>query len=100
MKNGNETFIILALAQKAMELAIRISKETVANAWFNYSGHCNVIQASYSPKQWRSWLDADEKTQTNSVDIFTCSQANEKNLQYIVDCFEFIYAVAERKTNA
>ena len=97
MKNSNETFLEIALIQKAMELAFRISKETVANAWFDYSGHCNVVSARYSPKQWRTWIDEDDKTQSNNIYIESCVCANIKNLQYIVDCFEFIYAVADRK---
>lgn len=97
MKNGNETFIILALAQRAMELAVRISTETTANAWFDYSGHCNGVGARYSPKQWRTWIDEDEKTRDTAVYIESCSRATAKTLQRIVDCFEFIYAVAERK---
>lgn len=97
MKNNTQSFIELALAQKALELAMRISTETTSDAWFNYSGHCNVIAASYSVKPWRTWIDGDEKQQTNTIYIENCARVSIETLQHIVDCFEFIYAVAERK---
>lgn len=86
----------IKLVKRAMELAMLISTETTTDAWLEYSGHVNVIGARYSPGGWRSWVKGDA-TNTNSETIVCSSLASVKVLQYIVDCFEFIYAVAERK---
>ena len=81
----------IALAQRALELAMLISTETKAVAWFEYSGHVNCVTAWYLPNEY------DHKTNDGHSERIALSEsAIEKVLQYIVDCFEFIYAVAER----
>jgi len=87
----------IKLAQRALELAMLISTETTTDAWFEYHGHCNIVDARYAPDGWLLWKDKDGNNQSNSVYIAACDSPTVKNLQYIVDCFEFIYAVAERK---
>lgn len=86
------------LAQRALELAMLISFETTTVAWFGYSGHVNIVEASYSPNGWKSWMDENDKLQTNSVCIASIDYASVENLQHIIDCFEFILAVAEKKS--
>ena len=87
----------IELAQRAIELAMKISTETTTHAWFDYSGHCNIIDASYSPGGYRSWRNKDNKTESNSENIAFCANANIENLQHVVDSFEFIYEAAEKK---
>ena len=81
----------IELAKRAIELAMLISTETTTDAWLEYSGHCNVVMAHYAPNGW------DENAEDcNSVWLVISKEATVKILQYIVNCFEFIYAVAER----
>jgi len=83
---------IITLAQRALELAMLISTETTTQAWFGYSGHVNGVEARYAPNGYNYKLN-DGKTEC----IVLTDTATVKILQHIVDCFEFIYAVAERK---
>ena len=69
-----------------------ISLETKAVAWFEYSGHVDYVSARYLPHEYDLKVN-DGKSER----IVLSENADEKTLQYIVDCFEFIYAVAERK---
>ena len=89
----------IELAKRALELAMLISQETTTHAWFEYSGHCNIVDAEYAPDGYRSCKDRDGTLWANTEYIASMIEPTIKNLQYIVDCFEFIYAVAERKDN-
>ena len=86
----------IELAQRAIELAMKISTETTTHAWFSYSGHCNIVDASYAPGGYINWQNEENKLESNVEEIAFCATANIENLQYVVDCFEFIYAVAEK----
>lgn len=83
---------IIKLAQRALELAMLISRETTTDAWFEYHGHVNSVMAHYAPGGFDSSAENG-----NSTFIAISEPATAENLQYIIDCFEFIYAVAERK---
>ena len=87
----------IELAQRAIELAMKISTETTTHAWFSYSGHCNIVDAGYSPGGYRSWHDKENKLQSNTESIAFCAAATIENLQNTVDSLEFLYAVAEKK---
>ena len=89
----------IELAQRAIELAMKISTETTTHAWFSFSGHCNIIDAEFAPGGYKNWRDKDNRLQSNTECIAFCADATIKNLQHVVDCFEFIYEAAE-KTNA
>ena len=82
----------IELAKRALELAMLISTETTTHAWFEYSGHVDSVTAYYAPGGW----DRND-AQCNCVWFATVDDATTKVLRRIVDCFEFIYAVAERK---
>ena len=97
MKDHKVTHSEIALAKRALELAMRISTETTTHAWFSYSGHCNIIDAEYSPGGYRSWHDKENKLQSNTERIAFCAAATIENLQNTVNSLEFLYAVAERK---
>ena len=86
----------IELAKRALELAMLISTETTTDAWFEYSGHCNIVDAEYAPNGFCSGRDRDDTLWTNTEGIANMAKPTIKTLQYIVDCFEFIYAVAER----
>lgn len=87
----------IELAKRAVELAMLISQETTAHAWFEYSGHCDIIDATYAPGGYRSGRNKDDTLWSNLEYVANMAKPTLKNLQHIVDCFEFIYAVAERK---
>ena len=88
--------IEIALAQRALELAMLISTETTTHAWFEYSGHINSVDAEYAPNGYQSNHKEPPELESNTVYIANMAKPTVETLRYIVDCFEFLYAVAER----